>query len=42
MSSQKIQASSPARRRDPYKVLGVGKDADQQQIKAAYKKLALK
>ncbi|ESQ28432.1 hypothetical protein EUTSA_v10018636mg [Eutrema salsugineum] len=43
MSSKKVEgSSSPAIRRDPYEVLSVSKDANDQEIKSAYRKLALK
>ncbi|CAE5963407.1 unnamed protein product [Arabidopsis arenosa] len=43
MSAKKIEGSSaPANRRDPYEVLCVSKDANDQEIKSAYRKLALK
>uniref|UniRef100_A0A1J3JB35 Chaperone protein dnaJ 15 n=1 Tax=Noccaea caerulescens TaxID=107243 RepID=A0A1J3JB35_NOCCA len=43
MSSKKVQgSSSPATRRDPYEVLSVTRDANDQEIKSAYRKLALK
>ncbi|KAL1223307.1 Chaperone protein dnaJ 15 [Cardamine amara subsp. amara] len=35
-------SSSPAIRRDPYEVLSVSRDANDQEIKSAYRKLALK
>uniref|UniRef100_A0A1J3F041 Chaperone protein dnaJ 15 n=1 Tax=Noccaea caerulescens TaxID=107243 RepID=A0A1J3F041_NOCCA len=43
MSSKKVEgSSSPATRRDPYEVLSVTRDANDQEIKSAYRKLALK
>ncbi|CAA7058199.1 unnamed protein product [Microthlaspi erraticum] len=43
MSSKKVEgSSSPATRRDPYEVLSVARDANDQEIKSAYRKLALK
>ncbi|KAF8101303.1 hypothetical protein N665_0208s0085 [Sinapis alba] len=43
MSSKKVEGSSaPANRRDPYEVLCVARDASDQEIKSAYRKLALK
>ena len=42
-SGSKIDgASIPSNRRDPYEVLSVSKDANDQDIKTAYRKLALK
>lgn len=42
-SSKKVEGSSaPANRRDPYEVLSVARDASDQEIKSAYRKLALK
>ena len=34
--------STPAVRKDPYEVLNVSKDSSDQEIKTAYRKLALK
>ena len=34
--------STPALRRDPYEVLNVTRDSTDQEIKSAYRKLALK
>lgn len=34
--------SAPALRRDPYEVLSVSRDSSDQEIKTAYRKLALK
>ncbi|KAL9246187.1 hypothetical protein vseg_019754 [Gypsophila vaccaria] len=44
MGSKTTATSAPAAvlRRDPYEVLSVSRDADDQQIKTAYRKLALK
>ncbi|KAG7585730.1 DnaJ domain [Arabidopsis thaliana x Arabidopsis arenosa] len=43
MSAKKLEGSSaPANRRDPYEVLCVSKDANDQEIKSAYRKLAPK
>ncbi|XP_010470786.1 PREDICTED: chaperone protein dnaJ 15 [Camelina sativa] len=43
MSAKKVEGSSaPTNRRDPYEVLSVSKDANDQEIKSAYRKLALK
>ncbi|XP_039072098.1 chaperone protein dnaJ 15-like isoform X1 [Hibiscus syriacus] len=43
MRSKKIEGpSSPATRRDPYEVLCVSRDSSDQEIKTAYRKLALK
>ncbi|GAB2297019.1 Chaperone protein dnaJ 15 [Dionaea muscipula] len=42
MSSKAGGPSAPALRRDPYDVLGVSKDSSDQEIKTAYRKLALK
>lgn len=43
-SSNESTLSTPrtAGRRDPYEVLGITRDASEQQIKSAYRKLALK
>lgn len=43
MSGSKMEGSSaPAIRRDPYDVLCVTRDSSDQEIKSAYRKLALK
>ncbi|KFK41251.1 hypothetical protein AALP_AA2G105000 [Arabis alpina] len=43
MSSKTVEgSSSPAIRRDPYEVLSVTRDANDQEIKSSYRKLALK
>ncbi|KAH9605248.1 hypothetical protein KSS87_002436 [Heliosperma pusillum] len=43
MGSKNVATSAPAIvRRDPYEVLNVSKEADEQEIKTAYRKLALK
>jgi hypothetical protein len=42
-SSGKMEGpSAPALRRDPYEVLSVSRDSSDQEIKSAYRKLALK
>lgn len=43
MAGSKMEGSSaPAVRRDPYEVLCVTRDSSDQEIKSAYRKLALK
>ncbi|XP_020599467.1 chaperone protein dnaJ 15 [Phalaenopsis equestris] len=43
MTSRKMEGpSTPAVRRDPYEVLSVSRDSSDQEIKSAYRKLALK
>lgn len=43
MASGKLEGpSAPAARRDPYEVLSVSRDSSDQEIKSAYRKLALK
>lgn len=43
MSGSKVEGSSaPVLRRDPYEVLSVSRDSSDQEIKTAYRKLALK
>lgn len=43
MAGSKIEGpSAPALRRDPYEVLCVSRDSSDQEIKTAYRKLALK
>ncbi|CAL9239874.1 unnamed protein product [Arabidopsis halleri] len=42
MSAKKVDGlSAPAIRRDPYKVLSVPKDANDQEINSAYRNLSL-
>lgn len=43
MAGSKMEGTSaPALRRDPYEVLSVSRDSSDQEIKTAYRKLALK
>ncbi|PIN14996.1 hypothetical protein CDL12_12378 [Handroanthus impetiginosus] len=43
MAGSKMEGpSAPALRRDPYEVLCVSRDSSDQEIKTAYRKLALK
>jgi preprotein translocase subunit Sec63 len=42
MGSKMEGTSTPAIRRDPYEVLSVSKESTDQEIKTAYRKLALK
>jgi preprotein translocase subunit Sec63 len=42
MGSKMEGTSAPAIRRDPYEVLSVSKESTDQEIKTAYRKLALK
>jgi len=42
MGSKMEGTSAPANRRDPYEVLSVSRDSTDQEIKTAYRRLALK
>ena len=41
-TSSSVAPSAAANRRDPYEVLNVSRDSSDQEIKSAYRKLALK